>query len=190
MKFSNDFEKREWLGRQATKQLSIFKNYQLVFEPDQFSCYDVSFHTYCTYTQQIKMRYFIEIKIRDRIFPEYILEKKKVVSIHKKMSDLGLKKDEYKILYLNFTPDQTLLWDITQLSGEDCTEIMMMNKATSTSRINKIDKLCKMMKPEDAKKYEYVLNETKIIRNETLKNIMPEIEDVIKLEGFGFLFDK
>jgi len=190
MKFTDEFEKREWLGRQATSQLSIFKKHKLVFEPNQYSCYDASFHIYDTDTHQIKMRYFIEIKTRDKIYPQYILEKKKVVNIHNKMNQLGLQPGEYKILYLNFTPNQTLLWDITELSGEDCTDKMMMNKATSTSRKHKIDKLCKMMKPEDAKVYDYIINETKIIRNEKLRSIMPEIENVIKEEGFGFLFNK
>ena len=82
MRFTNDFEKREFIGRESLRELqklysNLFK-YQLHFTTDTYAAYDAFYHIIDTETHSIKKRVLIEIKIRDRQFPEYILETKKL----------------------------------------------------------------------------------------------------------------
>jgi len=193
MKFENDYQRREWIGRQALKELQrqyphIFK-YDITFEPDMYSHYDASFIEYDYTTHNIKMRHFIEIKIRDRVFPDYILERKKVSNLHKKMDELGLKDGEYKLFYLNFCPDGTYLWNITDITPQDCNESKLMNKATSTSRRDKMNKYYRPMVTEEARKFEYIINENDIVEEEVMRRMKPQLEKKIQQKGLNWLFE-
>lgn len=166
MKFTDDFEKREFLAREALKELNIkypklFKN-ELFFTNDKYSSYD-SFYFLTDDSGSIKKRVKIELKIRDKDFDEFLLEKKKLKSIRKDCRTY-LNDDEYSILYINFTPTQTILWDITDIN-EDNTSKLLANKATSVNRIDKENKDVIMLSPDDGIKLRYILNERELIDN-------------------------
>jgi len=173
--FKTEYEKREELGRLALKELeqehNIFKN-PLLFCPDQYGAYDAYYFKIDNSTQSITKRVWIEIKIRDRIFPNYILEKKKWNRLEQKRKDLGLNKDEVTYLYLNFTPNSTYMWNITDFD-KFIIEKMAMNKATSESRTDKIDKDITLLEPKSAYTIDYIYNE---------HNIMKKYEDEILLK--------
>ena len=193
MEFTTDYQRREWIGRQALKELqrlnpTTFKH-NIIFEPDEYSVFDASFISYDYTTHKVVSRIFIEIKIRDTIYPDYILEKKKVNNLHKKMKELHLEPSEYRLYYLNFTPSGALLWNISDIQGDDCTDTKFMNKATSSSRTNKQNKSYKAMKPEDAKRFDYIIDSQDLFDQETLRTMKPLLEKIVKKKGFGFLFD-
>jgi hypothetical protein len=126
-----------------------------------------------------------------KVFPNYILEKKKVTNINKKIKELGLQEGEYTIFYLNFTPAGSYLWNITDLKPEDCDSSMYMNKATSSSRSDKVKKYYKEMFPEESKQFEYIYQPEIILKKEYVKRyVMPLVEKKIVNKGLGWLFDE
>lgn len=183
MKFTDDFEKREFLAREALKELDIkypklFKN-ELFFTNDKYSSYD-AFYFITDGNGSIKKRVKIELKIRDKDFDEFILEKKKLKSIRKECGGY-LNDGEYSILYINFTPTQTILWDITDIN-EDNTSKLMANKATSVNRIDKENKDVIMLSPDDGIKLKFILNERELIDNyQRRKNkVMTKSQKILK----------
>lgn len=193
MEFINDFEKREWLGREALKELKkvfpSFWKYDIQFTEYQYEYYDAFFLVYDSNTHKLLKRVFIEIKIRDKEYDDYVLEKKKVGDIRKKLTDILGSLNDTMILYINFCPNGTYLWDITNIEPNDCTEDMYMNKATSISRSNKVKKKCKLLKRNEAKTFDYIYNENQIMINYKQNYLLPKVEESIKKNGLSKFFD-
>lgn len=190
MNFLNDFEKREFLGRKALLELqdkypNILK-YKIEFTTDTYATYDAFYHIIDIETHSIKKRVLIEIKIRDRSFPEYILETKKLNSLKKIRTDLGFNENEMSILYINFCPNETIIWNIDKINNNII--VSEYNKATSTSRTNKINKSVIMLLPSEGKQLDYILDEKKIFMNNVIdKKISSLKKDII--QGLNFLFE-
>jgi hypothetical protein len=190
MIFTNDFEKREFIGRESLKELqklysNLFK-YPLHFTTDTYSAYDAFYHIIDTETHSIKKRVLIEIKIRDRQFPEYIIETKKLNSLEKIRKDLGFTKDEMSILYINFCPNETIVWDIDKINND--VKTLVANKATSISRNEKINKSVIYLQPIEGKRLNYIYNENSIL----MKSIIDEKLSITKneiIKGLNFLFE-
>jgi len=166
MKFINDFEKKEWLGREALKDLQIiypelFKNY-IEFTPE--GCrYDAFYFIYDN-NFKIKKRVFIEIKVRSENWDEPFLEWNKwkdITDIAK--NDLYLNDDEYEILYLNFFPNETILWKIKDMDKSELVQ-RNMNKTTVESRTNKKDKKVWLMNKSLGKSLNYTINENLLLK--------------------------
>jgi hypothetical protein len=104
-KFIDKFEEREFYGREALKELKeIYPQYfkwELHFTSGKYDKYDAFYFVMDLDTMNISKRVFLEIKIRDTEFDEYILEKKKVSSLKSLISSMGLSENEYSILYIN-----------------------------------------------------------------------------------------
>ena len=183
MRFTNDFEKREWFGRQALKELQKkypdTLKYPLTFSEETYSEYDCRYFVIDEETQSIKRRVWIEIKIRDNNYDEYILEEKKLRSLIRKRDNLLLNKDEVQFLYVNFTPDATLIWKIDDdmLNNSEC---LVANKATSTSRTNKVNKKVIYLNETTAKRFNYILNEVSLMDNYETEYLLPKLKEQIK----------
>jgi hypothetical protein len=187
MYFESDYDKREFLGREALIELKnkypkIFP-FPIFFATDKFSPYDACFiktDDHGTILQRVK----IEIKIRDRVFPDYILEPRKLKSIRKNCDYLN--DDEVTILYLNFTPENTIIWNITDMDSQDSTKLMA-NKATSDSRTNKVNKDVIMLNPEDGIRLNYIIDPEKIIREHKSKELKKkEVKTKLKNKGINW----
>jgi hypothetical protein len=181
MRFTDDFEKREYLGREALKELQLqhpdkFK-YQLSFNSEKYGEYDALFFV-IDENQQIKKRVWIEIKIRDTEFDEYILETKKLNSLINKRKSLYFTNEEVSFLYINFTPNNTIVWDITNIEPEG--ETLKANKATSTSRTDKVDKSVIYLKPEQGKVFDYQINEKHLLTKYDINYLLPKVKSKIK----------
>lgn len=190
MNFTNEFEKREYLGREALKELkkiypNLFK-YDIHFTTDTYASYDAFYHIIDSETHSIKKRVLIEIKIRDREFPEYILETKKLNSLKKIRKDLGFNEDEMSILYINFCPNETIIWNIDKINNDIVTN--EYNKATSISRTNKINKDVIMLKPSEGKQLNYILDEKLILSKTKINNIVDNKVKELKNDLFKTLF--
>ena len=54
--------------------------------------------------------------MRDKTFNEYILEKEKLDRINKHRERLYIDKEQVVILYINFCPEGTYCWNISNIS--------------------------------------------------------------------------
>lgn len=184
--FASDYDEREFIGRQALRDLQRdypekFK-YELFDNPEQYGAYDAYYFALDHTTQSIKKRIWIEIKIRDKVFPDYILENKKIRGLESERKKLSLNKDEVVFLYLNFTPNGAYLWNITDVDHLE-SEKREMNKATSTSRTDKTDKDVKMLDPDDAYFFDYRLNKNLILKRFEDQILLKRTKDTIKKVG-------
>lgn len=190
LKFENEFEKREQLGRRALLQLKeIYPNYfkhEIKFSTDKYSVFDAFYFELDDNTHSIKNRCLIEVKLRDRTFDSYCLESKKYNSLLKKRKELGFDKDDMKLIYLCFCPEGTYLWNLDNITLNY--EKIKMNKATSVSRNDKIEKINIMLDNKEAKFLPYKYNENfimKLIESEKLIDV--KIKEIKK--GLENLFE-
>ena len=183
MKFTDDYEKREWLGREALKELKeiypeYFK-YELRFTTEKYAYYDAFYFIIDVDTQKLRKRVWIEIKIRDETYDDYVLELKKLNQLIKKRDEMFLTEDDVIFLYLNYTPNETIIWNITKIKEEGEVKNKVMNKATSTSRKDKKDKKIYYLKPSDGKRLDYVLNEKQLLRKYD-NYLLDKVKEMIK----------
>lgn len=162
MKFVSDFEKSAFIERCAWKNfLSIYDAFpgweQVILPYEGKEVYDVLL--FKIDNGYITKRVFVEIKVREVVYDEYFLETKKYNSIKRLCEkELYLNKEDYKILYVNFTPTGTYIWD-TDIVNELTVSKQEMNKATMNSRDNKITKTKYDLPINKAKRYGYVWDE-------------------------------
>lgn len=183
MKFTDDFEKREWLARQALKELQdIYPEYfkwQIHFTEGKYDDYDAYYFILDIEKQNIKKRVWIELKIRDTEYDTYILEKKKLNQLIKKRDDMFLTSDDVEFLYINYTPTRTIIWNITNIKDERQLERKVMNKATSISRDDKKNKEIYYLKPSEGKILNYILNEKTLLRRYD-EYLLDKVKEMIK----------
>jgi hypothetical protein len=181
-RFTDDFEKREYLGREALKELQLqhpdlFK-YQITFTTEKYSEYD-AMYIILDDNQQITKRVWIELKIRDTDYDDgYILETKKLNSLIKKRKSLFLNENEVVFLYINFTPTKTIIWNVTNLEIE--TKTLKANKATSDSRTNKINKSVLYLTQDTGRTLDYILNDKHLLTKYDTNYLLPKVKAEIK----------
>lgn len=183
MKFTDEFEKREWLARQALKELQeIYPEYfkwEIHFTEGKYDDYDAYYFILDIEKQNIKKRVWIELKIRDTEYDTYILEKKKLNQLIKKRDSMFLTKDDVEFIYINFTPTRTIIWNITNIKDEKQLERKVMNKATSISRDDKKNKEIYYLYPSEGKILNYVLNEKNLLRRYD-EYLLDKVKEMIK----------
>lgn len=187
MKFSNAFEEADFRERCAfrdfDKMYNLFNDYNIhMTEIETKSVYDISLQKIID--GSIKKRIFIEIKVRNKVFDDYILETKKYNSLKRLVKHtLMLDEDEYELWYLNFTPEGTLLWDIKNVD-ETLIKSQKMNKATVVSKTHKVNKNSYYLKPEMAKKWNYTWDE-KQLKKYYKEYYLGKVEDYIEKKKIG-----
>jgi len=190
MLFTNDFEKKAFIERAAFKSLlslyNVFPGYEIMYTPvEGKQCYDVML--YKLNDGIMCDRVFIEIKVRDVVYSDYFLETKKINSIKKMCDDLFLTEDEYKILYMNFTPQGTYIWNCNIIKDIKITK-QLMNKATSNNTTDKVLKSKYDLPTDKARKYNYTWDEQQLKKHyPTYLN--KKVEDKIKKVGLEVFFD-
>ena len=189
LKFEDDFEKREWLGRQALLEIQkLYPNYfkyQLQFTTGKYDKYDC-YYIVLDEQLNIKKRVIVELKIRDRYFDEYILEQKKYNSLIKIREDLGLTKDEMNILYINLCVDGTYVYDIDRLELK--WDTLIANKATCDSRTNKVKKSVLYLTKTSGKFIPYIISEKQLLIDNIIEEKIEQSKKEIK-KGLNHLFD-
>lgn len=191
LKFENEFQKNEEVARYALKEMNekykLF-NGDIQFTSDVYSAYDAFYFIIDDVTHNIKKRVYIELKIRNRVFDSYLLESKKMNSLLKIRKDMYFTEDEATILYINFCPNETIIYNIDKVKNLP-TEKLTANKCTVNSKTDKIEKTVIMLKPTDGKQINYVLKETDIIKKMEVKELVKKVEKNIK-QGLELIFDK
>jgi hypothetical protein len=190
--FVDDYEKREWIGREALKHLqSLYPEsfkYDIHFTQGKYDDYDAFYFIYDN-DNKFKKYVWIEIKVRYESFNEYFLEKKKLDRMIQQRDKLFLKEDEVVFLYLNFTPSGTYCWNITGME-KGYWDKVMMNTSTSNNKIDKQLKAVKLLSPSSGKTFDYIYDEKQLLRNYKINYLLPKVEKKIKKTGgLDFLFD-
>ena len=191
LKFESEFQKNEEVARYALKEMNekykLF-NGDIQFTSDVYSAYDAFYFIIDDVTHNIKKRVYIELKIRNRVFDSYLLENKKMNSLLKIRKDMYFTEDEATILYINFCPNETIIYNIDKVKNLP-TEKLIANKCTVNSKTDKIEKTVIMLKPTDGKQIEYIINENEIIKKMEVKELVKKVEKNIK-QGLELIFDK
>lgn len=142
------YKEREIFEDFLTKENPFPEHYYIYISPYYTSNrFDVML--YSVKDNMIDRRLFIEIKVRDKVWPDYILEKKKYDDLIK----IASKYKNSSVFYMNFTPDGTYIWN-TKIVKNLNTTTSLMNKSTMNSDY-KIDKDVWYLDPKYAKKYDY-----------------------------------
>ena len=152
----NSAKQNEIRGRKAFSELlyNYSPEVKVNFTEDRWCNYDA----YWTALNDngVKKHYIVEIKIRNKNYDSYILEHKKVVGMRKEATkDLGVKLEDCVFLYVNFTPHWTYMWNITNVERTCDSTISRINKCTSKSRSNKVEKDVYFLPVTRAKEYNY-----------------------------------
>lgn len=188
MKFVDDFEKREWFGRQALKELKElypdFFKWEINFTTGKYDDFDA--YWFVLEGQTLKRRVWVEIKWRDDDYDELILEKKKLKQLIQHRERLMLNKDEVMFLYLNFTPNKTIIFKIDDDMIES-TSKLKANKATSISRDEKVNKDVIYLNDSMGRKFDYRLNEKRLLSKYDVEYLLPKVKQ--KLDNNGGLWD-
>lgn len=165
-RFVDEFEEREFYANRALIELKRLY-------PDKFK-YEIHFtplkHTFDAFWSvldkngSVIKRVWVEMKIRDKDWDEgYMLEMKKVKQINKLKKELYLNSEDVRVLYINFTPSKTLIWDISHFNEEDdFNSTLKANKATALSRTNKVNKSCTYLLEENGYKLDFILNKEQL----------------------------
>lgn len=173
---------------------NCFKGYERIYLPETGKdVYDILL--YKVKDGMMYNRIFIEIKIRYANYDSegYVLETKKYNSIVKLAEqECGLKPDEYKIFYINYTPSGTYIWNTDIIKDLDV-KTDNMNKVTCKSRFEKTSKTNWHLPIDKAiRHYDYVFNEGDVIQearevkiNEVLRKEPEKVDWLYKI-----LFDK
>jgi lipopolysaccharide export LptBFGC system permease protein LptF len=144
--FENDYE---WASfRERVFFEDFYKGKYKIYITPFYSNEPYDVMLYEVRDNKIINRIYIEIKIRDKSWDEYIFEKDKYNRLTKRCKN-------GKILYLNFTPKGTYIWNTNVVKNLNTTT-SLMNKATMKNRDNKIEKEVWYLSTEYAKKSNYI----------------------------------
>lgn len=183
------FTEREYRERFALNNILSFlkrKDYDFNYtiSPVETS---TEYDLYFSYSKDgfIKKRYYCEAKIRTQEYTNYVLEFKKLKSLQRLIRDNNLEDDTTDILYINFTPNRTYVWNISKLINTNKLKLtdMVMNKQTSNSRMDKINKKVYLLEVEDATIFDYIYSE-----KEYLESIKPKPSPSVLVKPKG-IFD-
>jgi hypothetical protein len=139
-KIAFDFTIQEKVGRLALKELITAnkrQNININFTYNRFAVYDA----YWTFTDHFGklINCIAEIKVRHKVFDSYIIEKRKIIALHKKRDELISQGKNVVIYYFNFTPKQTLLWNVTDFDTTASATKKEFN-SLSKNRMQKVEK--------------------------------------------------
>jgi hypothetical protein len=127
------------VGRLALKELITAnkrQNININFTSNKFAVYDA----YWTFINSGKLTTCIaEIKVRSKNYDYYIIEKKKIIALHKKRDELISQGKNVVIYYFNFTPTRTLCWNVTNFDTTTSATKKEFN-SLSKKRIQKVEK--------------------------------------------------
>lgn len=180
--FADNYERREFIGFHSLLDLQKLHPDTFRFEikpMPQGKAFDAYYFITDGESMSIKKRVFIEIKIRDSVYPDYYLQKKKWDNIEKYRKSVYVGKEEVLYLYINFTPEGTFIWNITEMDPKKL-EWQEMNEYTETSRTEKVKKQVWRMEKSEAKKFDYIINERRILSNWEQKYLLPKVKEKVR----------
>lgn len=147
---------------------------QIVTPIDGKDYYDVLLMAMDKETKSIVKRFIVEVKVRQKIYEDYIMEVKKIKDIKSIMVD-----PDATILYISVTPEGTFLYNVNELESKNLLEVgtLHCNKSTMKSTYDKVDKDVYNLKKEWAvKKFDFTFN------NIDYLNDIKDIEKLDKIE--------
>jgi len=160
----NKFEQNEAICSQAFIELLEKENSNVepIFPANNYSPYDAYFEF--VNNKGVLKHYFVELKQRNADYDSFILEQKKLEGMRKQaLLDYEVTVDDCVFLYVNFTPEKTVTWNISNVDNEIKTEEGMFNKATSKNTYDKKVKSVYYLPVRDGQVSSYVLDREAIV---------------------------
>lgn len=155
-KVKSGYEISELVGRKAFTELmgefhpervNLIKHTNYEFE---------SFDTHMVIKSKGKeLNVLVEIKTRNKTFSDYILEEKKQKGMIRYCKENKLKN--VVLLYVNFCPEGTYIWNITNVSKYN-KKTIYCNRNTVRSTYDKVSKTVYKVKPTDGTSYKYIID--------------------------------
>lgn len=139
------------------------RNDEFIYQAHMTSEYDHDRYDMClqkTSNGNILKSFYVEAKIRSGVYDDYVMETKKYRAIDRIIKyDICDTNDE--ILYINFLPEKTLIWNVSRLirEGKIFTSKLLANKVTMKSKTDKVNKTMMFLNPEDATVINYAYSE-------------------------------
>lgn len=132
------------------------------------SRYDCLVRQYCKQTGKVLKKMFFEAKIRGAHYETLLIERQKLDSMKKLVRDL----DVDKLYYVNFTPINTIIFDLLKIESEGKISFIKQNhnKTTVEKELGKVEKEVAYISVNEGKVFAYVYTK------ET-KGAMPLIEE-------------
>jgi hypothetical protein len=129
--------------------------YSIYDTPDETkSKYDCLVKQFSKQTGELIKKMFFEVKIRGAYYDTLLVEKQKLDSMKKLIRDL----DKDRIYYVNFTPRNTIIFDLLKLESEG--KLMFVkhnhNKTTVEKELGKVEKEVAYIDNADGKAFDYV----------------------------------
>ena len=187
-RFEDEFHKKEMIGRWALSELQELYpatwKWPIHYTEHTYSAYDAFCHILDPDNHySIKKRIMIEIKTRNTIYNEYILEKAKYDKLMNLRKSLSLTPSELSIYYINFTPEGVLMWDLDKIDNSVTTKTM--NSKTVEESSKRKEKSIMLLSRESAiARWEYFLDQTTIIRRHyPTQCLIPKIEQIQRTRG-------
>lgn len=149
---------------------------------DDYDKYD-AIQTYMKYKDNKTeyLRILIETKVRSEIYDEMFLEYKKWLSLLKIKVQMS---GNYKLLYINFTPNGTYIYDLTTELLNSCELVTRkMKDYTSAKDPKQIDKKVYLLPLEKAKFIPFIYDESSF-----QPNIKKEVEKSIEIKKLYDIF--
>ena len=184
-----DFIKRSEIERVALKSIIQIafdgKEYEYYLTPvDGYDIYD----GYCMFfdplTKSIIHRVLFEVKVRDRHYPNLLLEEKKWKDLKKKADESGA-----SVVYVNVTPNGSYLFNLTKLIGADIEWVEEDHWVSTTDKSRgKITKWVTYLPVEKAKSYYYTTSRAELEWGKNNKTKEMDVEMISHRKRFC-LFD-
>ena len=129
--------------------------YSIYDTPDETkSKYDCLVKQFSKQTGELVKKMFFEVKIRGAYYDTLLVEKQKLDSMKKLIRDL----DKDRIYYVNFTPRNTIIFDLLKLESEG--KLMFVkhnhNRTTVEKELGKVEKEVAYIDNADGKAFDYV----------------------------------
>lgn len=149
----DQFQKYEVYGRLALRNIVISDD---IVVTEEFAPYDA-------YKDSVidgkRIRYLIEIKIRNGSYPDYMLDSAKLSSMRAEKAKLLNSKefDQVLLLYVNFTPSGSYIWDIEKnIAGKTPGSDYL--RRTTAAPSSSVMKRIYYLQVTKATKYPYVID--------------------------------
>jgi hypothetical protein len=167
----NGYIVEELIGRKAFEQLMAKyrpdSKLKIRYTDARFSPYDAAWD-YVTNDGK-KRTVLVEIKVRHDTYSNYILEHKKFLGMDKIAFATKQFRKDVTLLYVNFCPEATYIWDISKANEKHTLASMWATvKNQRTNRYEDVEKQVYNLPTSEAHKYKFIIDKQAI--REELRN--------------------
>jgi len=165
MKNGKGFIVDELIGRKAFEQLMAKyrpdSKLEIRYTDARFSPYDAAWD-YVT-KDGTKRTVLVEIKVRNATYSDYILEHAKFLGMDKIAFATKKFRKDVTLLYVNFCPEATYIWDISKANEKHTLTSIWARKTTrGANTYEDVEKRVFNLPTSEAQKYKFIIDKQAI----------------------------